>query len=73
MVMALFNSKKFYEGRRPCLDDVQVLANCLSGVDVTPESLTHMREITRLVLQKVVTAADTSPPEEEALRVSTDL
>jgi len=75
MVLALFKAKKFYEGRRPSLDDVQVLANCLSEVDVTPESLAHMREITRLVLQKIITAVETSPAlaEETALRVSTDL
>jgi len=52
MILALFKAKKFFEGRKPTIDDVKVLSDRISTVTKTqtPESLAQMREITRIVL-----------------------
>jgi hypothetical protein len=60
MILALFKTgkrnKKFYEGRKPNYDDVQVIVDRVGCVmdnqksQIEKESITHMREITRLVL-----------------------
>lgn len=61
MILALFkaskkNSKRFYEGRKPTIDDVQVIVDRIGCVlenekgKLEEASITQMREIARLVL-----------------------
>lgn len=62
--MALFNTgkknKKFYEGRKPNYDDVQIIVEKIehvlnnSGAEVEEQSRYQMKEITRLILQKAI-------------------
>lgn len=66
MILALFkaskkNQKRFYEGRKPTIDDVKIIVERIGKVienekgSLEEANFTQMREIARLVLQKAIT------------------
>jgi hypothetical protein len=65
-ILALFKAgnstrkKRFYEGRKPSYDDVQVIVERIRWLkegdkEIEQSSVELMREIARLVLQKAIT------------------
>lgn len=66
MLMALFKAsrknKRFWEGRKPTYDDVQVIINRVKDLklshSVDETALSQLQEIARFVLQKAITSMD---------------
>ncbi len=75
MILALFKAgkinKKFYDGRKPNYEDVQLIADridCLrkNEKEIDEKIMKELKEIARFVLQKAITFNDYISIEEQA-------